>query len=112
MTTPRPHTVRTEDKPAAPADFFEPGARYVDGDGFKAPEETHTFQCEHIALHPRPGAGPRAFGFARNNAPDSEWFSTALTPGDFADAEWTRIPEDEVLGAPTGDAAPAAPATP
>ncbi|MFD7861560.1 hypothetical protein [Streptomyces sp. NPDC059783] len=45
MTTLRPHTVRTEDKPAVAADFFEPGARYVDGDGFKAPEETHTFQC-------------------------------------------------------------------
>ncbi|MEV0966783.1 hypothetical protein AB0J25_30140 [Streptomyces sp. NPDC049910] len=107
MTTSRPHTVRTEDKPGAPADFFEPGARYFDGDGFKAPEQTHTFQCEHIALHPRPGAGPRAFGFARNNAPDSEWFSTALSLDDFA--KWTRIPED--LDAPTGDAAPAAPAT-
>ncbi|MEU5196040.1 hypothetical protein AB0G86_18620 [Streptomyces scabiei] len=62
MTTPRSHTVRTEDQPGAPADFFEPGAHYADDDGFKAPEQTHTFQCEHIALHPRPGAGPRAFG--------------------------------------------------
>ncbi|MGZ2355699.1 hypothetical protein LRE75_03165 [Streptomyces sp. 372A] len=111
MTTPRPNTVRTEDKPGAPTDFFEPSARYVDGDGFKAPEQTHTFQCEHIALHPRPDAGPRAFGFARNNAPGSEWFSTALTPDDFAEAKWVRIPEDEVLGDAAGDAAPAAPAT-
>lgn len=68
MTTPRPHThtARTGDEPGADvasADFFVPGAHYVDGDGFKAPEQRHTFQCEHIALHPRPGAGPRAFGF-------------------------------------------------
>ncbi|MFD8900568.1 hypothetical protein [Streptomyces ardesiacus] len=60
---------------------------------------------------PPPRRRPRAFGFARNNAPDSEWFSTALTPDDFAEAEWTRVPEDEALGAPAGDAAPAAPAT-
>ncbi|MEU1077798.1 MULTISPECIES: hypothetical protein [unclassified Streptomyces] len=114
MTTPRPHThtvtAPTGDEPGpdlAPADFFVPGARYVDGDGYKAPEQTHTFQCEHIALHPRPGAGPRAFGFMRSNAPDSKWFSAALTEDDFD--EWTRIPEDLVN--PTGDAAPAAPAT-
>ncbi|MFF8618609.1 hypothetical protein [Streptomyces sp. NPDC015350] len=111
MTTPRPHTTGpTEDKPgagAAPADFFVPGAHYVDGDGYKAPEQTHTFQCKHIALHPHPGAGPRAFGFARNNASDSRWFSAALTKDDFE--EWTRIPE--TLDAPVGDAAPAAPAT-
>ncbi|MET9112262.1 hypothetical protein [Streptomyces zhihengii] len=110
MTTPRPHTVRTSDKPGAPADFFVPGARYVDGGGLKAPELTHTFHCEHVALHPRPGAGWRAFGFARSNAPGSHWFSIALTEDDFTEAEWTRIPEHEVLGAPVGDAAPAAPA--
>ncbi|GAA2720530.1 MULTISPECIES: hypothetical protein [Streptomyces] len=84
-----------------------PGAHYVDGDSFKTPEQTHTFRCGYIALHPRPGAGPRAVGFIRNNAPDSPWFSTALSEDDFT--EWTRIPE--VLGAPAGDAAPAAPAT-
>jgi hypothetical protein len=111
VTTPRPHTVRTEDKPGADvvsAEFFVPGAHYVDGDGYKAPEQARTFQCEHIALHPRPGAGPRAFGFLRNNAPDSTWFSAALSKNDFA--EWTRIPED--LDAPTGAAARTDPATP
>ncbi|WP_246096098.1 hypothetical protein [Streptomyces botrytidirepellens] len=61
MTTPRPRpvtvTARIEDNLDAdttPADFFVPGARYYDGDPYKAPEETHTFQCEHIATHPAP----------------------------------------------------------
>ncbi|MFB6992172.1 hypothetical protein ACFCX5_40660, partial [Streptomyces sp. NPDC056304] len=72
MTTPRPRpatvTARIEATPdadTAPADFFVPGARYYDGDGFKAHERAHTFQCEHVTTHPRPGAGPRAFGFLR-----------------------------------------------
>lgn len=114
MTTPRPRpqaaTVRIKAAPGAnttPADFFVPGARYGDGDGYKAPEQTHTFQCEHVATHPRPGAGPRAFGFLRNNAPDADWLSCILGPDDFT--RWTRI-----LDAPTGqtgDAAPTGPAT-
>ncbi|MGW3390526.1 hypothetical protein [Streptomyces cinereoruber] len=108
MTTPRTHTTAptkdTSGADAAPADFFVPGAHYVDGDGYKAPEQTHTFQCEHIVLHPRPGAGPRAFGFLRNNAPGSEWFSKALTKNDFD--QWTRIPE--TLDAPTDGTDPAA----
>ncbi|WP_331731956.1 hypothetical protein OG613_49125 (plasmid) [Streptomyces sp. NBC_00015] len=98
MTTPRPRpatvTARIEDTSHAdttPADFFEPGARYYDGDPYKAPEQTHTFQCEHVATHPRPGAGPRAFGFQRNNAPDSDWISTALREADFDG--WTRLPD-------------------
>lgn len=114
MTTPRPRTTtvtaRIQDIPGAdtaPALFFVPGARYYDGDGFKAPEQTHTFQCEHVATHPRPGAGPRAFGFLRNNAPDSKWFSTALGEDDFA--RWTRIPDAPT--AQTGDATPTDPAT-
>ncbi|MFF9158348.1 hypothetical protein ACF1AB_39680 [Streptomyces sp. NPDC014846] len=121
MTTPHPRpqtvTARIEDTPRTdpradltPVDFFVPGARYYDGDGYKAPELTHTFQCEHIALHPRPGAGPRAFGFLRNNAPDSDWYSCALGEDDFA--RWTRIPDINAPTPTTGDTAPTGPAAP
>jgi hypothetical protein len=64
VTTPRPRlttvTARSDDTPGAdtaPADFFVPCARYYDGDGYAGPEQTHTFQCEHVTTHPRPGAG-------------------------------------------------------
>ncbi|MFF8618976.1 hypothetical protein [Streptomyces sp. NPDC015350] len=97
MTTsrPRPETApaRIEDTPGVPpalADFFVPRACYFDGDGYKAPEQTHTFQCEHVATHPRPGAGKRAFGFLRNNAPGSDWLSVALGEDDFT--RWSRLP--------------------
>ncbi|MER5615950.1 hypothetical protein [Streptomyces sp. NPDC002215] len=115
MTTPRPRpatvTVRikaTPDADTAPADFFVPGTHYGDGDGFKAHEQTHTFQCEHIALHPRPGAGPRAFGFLRNNAPGADWVSAALSKHDFP--KWTRIPTNHTE--PNGDDTPTDPTTP
>lgn len=114
MTTPRPRpasvTARIEDTPGADteaADFFVPGARYYDGDGYKAPEQTHTFRCEHVTTHPRPGAGLRAFGFLRNNAPDSDWFSSAL--GEDVFARWTRIPDAPT--AKTGDVKPTGPDT-
>ncbi|MFE0778917.1 hypothetical protein [Streptomyces sp. NPDC058861] len=99
---------QTEPTPAAtqPAGFFVPGALYYDGDPYKAPEQTHTFQCEHVATHPRPGAGPRAFGFVRNNAPDAPSSSAALSEDDFP--KWTRISAS--LTEPTGNE-PAMPAT-
>ncbi|MFD5079665.1 hypothetical protein [Streptomyces sp. NPDC058371] len=115
MTTPRPRpaavTARIEDTSGAdtaPVDFFVPGARYYDGDGYKAPEQTHTFQCEYVTTHPRPSAGQRAFGFLRNNAPDSDWFSSALGEDDFA--RWTRF--SDAPTAKTGDVMPTGPATP
>ncbi|MFD8671258.1 hypothetical protein ACFV1U_38620 [Streptomyces microflavus] len=100
MTTPRPRpTTPTTAPTAVPAmpgvaasdRFFAPDARYYDGDPYKAPEQTHTFDCKHVATHPRPGAGLRAFGFMRNNAPNSKWESVALTETDFG--RWTRIPD-------------------
>ncbi|MCZ1012324.1 hypothetical protein [Streptomyces lydicus] len=49
-----------------------PDARYYDGDSYNAPKQTHTFPCEHLTTHLRPGAGPGAFGFLHNNAPNSD----------------------------------------
>lgn len=69
--------------------FFQPDTHYFLGDPYKAPEQTYHFQCVAVALHPRPGAGMRAFGFLRCNAPDEPWASSALDAHEFP--KWTEI---------------------
>ncbi|MGW9032725.1 hypothetical protein ACWGQ5_54145 [Streptomyces sp. NPDC055722] len=77
--------------PDTAADFLTPGTDYTDGpDGWKAPEETAVFRCVHVARHPRPGAGLRAFGFHRPNRLHAEWTPFAVTESDFS--RWTALP--------------------
>ncbi|MGW6145347.1 hypothetical protein [Streptomyces sp. NPDC055140] len=78
LTTPRPRpatvTARIEDTPdTTPVDFFVPGARYYDGDPYKAPEQAHTFQCDTMPPTPGPALAraPSASCAATPPAPTS-----------------------------------------
>lgn len=55
------HTTET------PADFFQPGRTYTDGNGFTAPECITTFRPVAVTRHPDRGQW-RAFGWARTGA--------------------------------------------
>jgi hypothetical protein len=84
------------------ADFFEPHRAYIRDEPYQPPELLDLFRCIAIATNPRNNE-PRAFGFAKAVAvPDDGWYSTALTPEDWARG-WVQQPDEQPPAPPTAE---------
>lgn len=84
-------------------DFFQPNRMYTDGDGFRAPELTRTFDVELVTRHPDRGH-LRAVGWMSTAEPGAERHMQAIDEDEYEPGEWhpyTR--ETTLLGHPLSD---------